>query len=77
MKSLLNRGRVPSGRFFGAGKQGRDLDDIRRLLGHGDLRMTRRYAKITDPHLAKAADALDGILTLSGPSVLFERRPRI
>jgi site-specific recombinase XerD len=43
---------------------GRDLDDIRRLLGHGDLRMTQRYAKITDPHLAKAADALDGVLNL-------------
>ena len=49
---------------------GRDLDDIRRLLGHGDLRMTQWYAKITDPHLAKAADALDGVLMLPSKSAV-------
>jgi site-specific recombinase XerD len=49
---------------------GKDLDDIRRLLGHSDLRMTQRYAKITHPHLARAADALDGVLMLPPKSAV-------
>jgi integrase len=44
--------------------KGADLDDIRRLLGHGDLRMTIRYAHLGQSHLDAAASRLDGVLTL-------------
>jgi integrase len=44
--------------------KGADLDDIRRLLGHSDLRMTIRYAHLGQNHLDAAASRLDGVLTL-------------
>lgn len=44
--------------------KGADLDDIRRLLGHSDLRMTIRYAHLGQEHLDAAASRLDGVLTL-------------
>ena len=43
---------------------GADLDDIRRLLGHSDLRMTIRYAHLGQDHLDSAASRLNGRLTL-------------
>jgi integrase len=43
---------------------GADLDDIRRLLGHGDMRMVQRYAHVGKSHLEAAASRLDGVLTL-------------
>jgi integrase len=46
--------------------KGADLDDIRRLLGHSDLRMTIRYAHLLPEHLEAAAARLDGVLTLPG-----------
>jgi integrase len=46
---------------------GADLDDIRRLLGHGDMRMVQRYAHVGKSHLAAAASRLDGVLTLPAP----------
>lgn len=48
---------------------GADLDDIRRLLGHGDMRMVQRYAHVGKSHLEAAASRLDGVLTLPEPSV--------
>ena len=41
--------------------KGADLDDIRRLLGHSDLRMTIRYAHLLPEHLEAAASRLDGV----------------
>jgi len=46
---------------------GADLDDIRRLLGHGDMRMVQRYTHVGKSHLAAAASRLDGVLTLPAP----------
>ena len=43
---------------------GADLDDIRRLLGHGDMRMVQRYTHVGKSHLEAAASRLDGVLTL-------------
>ncbi len=48
--------------------KGADLDDIRLLLGHSDLRMTIRYAHLGQSHLDAAASRLDGVLTLPAPS---------
>lgn len=48
--------------------KGADLDDIRRLLGHSDLRMTIRYAHLGQDHLDAAASRLDGVLTLPAPA---------
>jgi site-specific recombinase XerD len=47
--------------------KGADLDDIRRLLGHSDLRMTIRYAHLGAEQLEAAASRLDGVLTLPAP----------
>jgi integrase len=44
--------------------RGGDLDDIRRLLGHSDLRMTIRYTHLGQDHLDAAASRLDGVLSL-------------
>jgi site-specific recombinase XerD len=44
--------------------KGADLDDIRRLLGHSDLRMTIRYAHLGAEQLEAAASRLNGVLTL-------------
>jgi integrase len=44
--------------------KGADLDDIRRLLGHSDLRMTIRYTHLGQSHLDATASRLDGVLTL-------------
>lgn len=44
--------------------RGADLDDIRRLLGQADLRMTIRYAHLLPGHLGAAASRLDGVLSL-------------
>lgn|GEM_PF-5126949 len=49
--------------------EGADLDDIRRLLGHSDLRMTIQYARLGSEHLDAAASRLDGVLTLPEPEV--------
>jgi integrase len=48
--------------------KGADLDDIRRLLGHSDLRMTIRYAHLLPEHLEAAASRLNGVLTLPVPT---------
>jgi integrase len=42
--------------------------DIRRLLGHSDLRMTIRYTHLGQSHLDAAASRLDGVLTLPAPA---------
>jgi integrase len=47
--------------------RGADINDLRLLLGHSDIRMTSRYIHLTAQHLADAASKLDGVLTLPAP----------
>lgn len=49
--------------------QGADLLDIKDLLGHRDLRMTARYAHLSQKHLVEAAARLNGVFTLPAPAV--------
>lgn len=41
-------------------QEGIGIDVIAKLLGHSDLRMTQRYAHISDDTLAKATQAVEG-----------------
>jgi integrase len=41
---------------------GVDLQELSKILGHSDLRMTDRYAHLSDAHLLDAAKKLDGVL---------------
>jgi integrase len=43
---------------------GADLHDIQKMLGHSDPRMTNRYAHLSNEHLDKTAQRLNGVLTL-------------
>jgi hypothetical protein len=56
--------------------KGADLNDIRRLLGHSDLRMSIRYAHLLPEHLEAAPSRLDGVLTLPA-SATSGTRPEI
>ena len=40
---------------------GADLQDVAELLGHRDLRMTKRYSHLSPAHLAAAVKRLDGV----------------
>jgi integrase len=40
---------------------GADLQDVAELLGHRDLRMTKRYSHLSPEHLQNAVEALDGV----------------
>lgn len=41
---------------------GVDLQELSKILGHSDLRMTDRYAHLSEAHLLDAAKKLDGML---------------
>jgi integrase len=47
---------------------GVDLHTLQKLLGHGDPRMTDRYAHLSQPFLLDAAMRLDGVLSLAPAS---------
>jgi integrase len=47
---------------------GADIHDLMILMGHSDLRMTARYAHLSQEHLRSAAAKLDGVLTLPAPA---------
>jgi hypothetical protein len=47
--------------------QGADLLDIKDLLGHADLRMTARYAHLSQAHLVEASARLNGVFSLPAP----------
>lgn len=47
---------------------GVDLVSIQKLLGHKSLRMTSRYAHVSDEHLSKQVKVLDKVLPKSRPS---------
>jgi len=51
---------------------GGDLQDVAKILGHRDLRMTNRYAHLSSAHLGIAVGRLDGIF---GPQLALQPAP--
>lgn len=55
-------------------QKGVQLDEIARQLGHSDLRMTQRYAHLSESQAREAISVLDSILRpLNGPEVKIEK----
>jgi integrase len=44
-------------------QQGRSLREVKELLGHSDIQITKRYAHLAPDHLRAAVASLDGILS--------------
>jgi hypothetical protein len=42
--------------------RGRSLQEVKEVLGHSDLKLTRRYAHLSPSHLLAAVGVLDGLL---------------
>jgi site-specific recombinase XerC len=53
---------------------GGDLYELAKILGHSDIRMTERYAKLGKPHIARTGDTARGMRKLMSAEVNGERR---
>ena len=47
--------------------RGASLKDVQEILGHGDLKMTQRYAHLSPAHLRGAVERLEGLTAGSAP----------
>jgi len=47
---------------------GGDLYELAKILGHANIKMTKRYAKLGRAHIAKTDDTAKAILGLLGNS---------
>lgn len=43
---------------------GGDLDELAKVLGHSNIKMTERYAKLGKEHIAKTGDTARAMCTL-------------
>lgn len=49
---------------------GTDMDNIRRMLNHGDMRVTAIYAKVGNDYMAKQASRLNGVFKMPTPATI-------
>jgi len=59
------------------GMAGVDLGTIQELMGHKDIKMTKRYSHPTPEHKKKAVEILDGTTPIFTPAVQKEERQKV
>jgi site-specific recombinase XerC len=52
---------------------GGDLYELAKLLGHSNIRMTERYAKLGKTHIARTGDTARGMWKLMSSDINGER----